>query len=513
MADIKTAIQYAYDNPNTDFAKELQSRIQSGALNTELETAGLKKKADSALSQFAQGVAKGELSTVKETGGLLQGLGQNILAGITTGAKKLIGKDTTFAQEKANIKATTGFKTLQKGTVEEQRAREFLTPKTTAEKVGFTTEKVAEFFVPASKIQKAQSSLDILVNGSKLPSYAKVATKVLGKAGIEGAGVGAVTLAQTGDIKEAGKTALTAGVIKTGTGVVGETLKKVKIPERLYSRIFKESSDDAISAIRSEVASGLEQTNPTKYAEYVSKGIINPTTKAVNETLAKEALDRGLKGSISNMAKKTVENTWDLENSARNAVAGKTVKISGSKALVDTLKSTADDWSGVAGNTVTKQANKYAKLVSTGKMSGEDALSLRRFLDGLRVKSSFNPSAKRSLGQENYKFYADKMRGALAKLPGMKSIMNDYRFNIEALEALGKEAARTNNRQVLGLIDSIFIGQGIAMGAPVASTALALTRRALGGAPLSTRIAQTIQKSGVSTKAGIATKGLIGQEF
>lgn len=462
---------------------------------------------------IAMGVAKGELSTIKETGGLLQGMGQSILAGISTGAKKLLGQDTTFAKEKEKVQATTGFKTLQRGTVEEQRAKEFVTPKGTAQEIGFGAEKVAEFLLPATKIQKAQSAVDIMVAGSKLSPLAGATTKVLAKAGIEALGTGGVALAQTGDFKEAGKTALFAGGLKTLTGATGEIAKATKFPQKLYSKIFKESADDAISAIDAEMRAGLKVTNPVKYNDYVAKGIIDPVTNKVNETLAKEALDRGLKGSITNMTKKTVENTWDLEDQARNLVAGQKVKVSSSGKLANVLKEVAKDWKNVEDGSMSKEATKYIKLLQKGKIDGTDALKLRRFLDGMRVKSSFNLNTKLSQSQSNFKYWADKMRAELAKIPGVAETMKDYSFNIEALMALGKEAARQNNRQVLGMIDSLFIGSGVVSGVPLAGAALATGRKALTSATVRTNLAQAIQKSGVSTKAGIAAKGLIGEKF
>jgi len=41
MANIQEAIQYAKLNPNSAFANELKSRIESGAMNNELKAAGL----------------------------------------------------------------------------------------------------------------------------------------------------------------------------------------------------------------------------------------------------------------------------------------------------------------------------------------------------------------------------------------------------------------------------------------------------------------------------------------
>lgn len=444
---------------------------------------------ETGLKGFATGFTKGILGTVT-------GLGQIASKGLSY----LPGKAGEFFKGGAEYGAD-----LQKG---------LLAPSTTSEKVGKTTEQIAEFFVPASKIQKAQVGIDIMTKGLKAPGIVKGATRVLGKAGVEGLGTGAVTFAQTGgDIKEAGKTALFAGGLKTVTGTGGELLKTMKFPEKLYSRIFKDTSDDVIAQIDNEMRAGLKLKDPAKYADYVSKGIIDPVTERINTTLAKQALDRGLKGSITNMAKQTVTNTWDLENTARNLVKGQPVKVSASGKLVNTLKEVAKDWKNVENGATAKEATKYVKLLQKGKIDGADALNLRRFLDGMRVKSSFNANVKLSQSQANFKYWADIVRGQLAKIPGVAEIMKNYSFNIEALMALGKEAAKINNRQVLGMIDSLFLGSGIAMGEPTTGLAVAGLRRLTQQAGLTTRAAQVIQKSGVTTKAGIATKGIIGSQF
>jgi hypothetical protein len=455
-----------------------------------------------------KGALKGVGSTLKETSGLLQSLGTNIMAGIQTGSKKLTGQETTFADEKSKIKEQYGLKSLQKGTEEEAKLKDFLTPKTTQEKIGYGAEQIAEFFIPASKVAKGQKALDVLVDGSKMSGFLKSASKVAGKAGIEALGAGSIGLAQTGDFKKAGVTAATAGIIKGVTGTAGEIMKKIKIPEKLYSRIFKSTTDDALDNIRTELNAGLQKNNPTKFADYVKAGLVKENGQ-INETLAREAINQGLKGSVKNMTKQTIQNTYDLELAAREAVKDKVVKLTNTKGLTKTLLDTADDWDGVAGNQISDKAINFATKAEKGVLTGDEALELKRFLDGLRIKSSFNPSAKRSLGQENYKYLSDLIRTKVRELPGMNKIMDDYRFNIEALESLSKELVKRNNQAAVSAIDTLLLGTGFATG--MTPTAIAVTglKKIFSSGRVQTGLGQAIEKSGVSSTLGIGTKGAL----
>lgn len=56
MADIKQALQYAQQNPNSEFATELRRRIESGQMNNELKSAGFPEyTGTSTMSQKEQG--------------------------------------------------------------------------------------------------------------------------------------------------------------------------------------------------------------------------------------------------------------------------------------------------------------------------------------------------------------------------------------------------------------------------------------------------------------------------
>ncbi len=169
---------------------------------------------------FSEGFAKGGLSTLKGLGTI----GTDLMeggAGIVAGEK---GKQ--FVRENTS-------KIYQRGSKEEVKASEALKPNNTAEKVGFTTEKIAEFFIPAGKVSKVNKATNTAINASKMSKAAKFGTKVISNAATEGAGVGVVSTAQTADYKKGLKDALVSALISVpfkamsaGKGAVAEKLTK-----------------------------------------------------------------------------------------------------------------------------------------------------------------------------------------------------------------------------------------------------------------------------------------------
>jgi hypothetical protein len=111
------------------------------------------------------------------------------------------------------------------------------------------------------------------------------------------------------------------------------------------------------------------------------------------------------------------------------------------------------------------------------------------------------------------KYWSDAVRGKLGEIKGFANIMDDYSFNIKALESIAKEAARRNNNQLLGLIDSIFFASGISIGnAPgaVAGSLPVILRNVVQSPTGLTTIGQGIQK-GATTAIGATVRGLIGR--
>lgn len=76
MADIKQALQYAQQNPNTQFANELRKRIESGQMNEELKVAG-----------FQPVEAKTEQGYLSRVGEKMVSAGKDVFTGVVAGEK------------------------------------------------------------------------------------------------------------------------------------------------------------------------------------------------------------------------------------------------------------------------------------------------------------------------------------------------------------------------------------------------------------------------------------------
>lgn len=505
---LKNAIEFAKKNPDSPQAVELRKRIESGMYTKELAQikSGVQKPqpAKSPLESFAIGTAKGIAETVKGIGNIGGKIGEKILPGF----------ENVYSEEALNKNAKSGGfmgKLLQESNLETNN---------TAESLGKGVERVAEFIIPAGKISKASNSVDTLIKGSGL---LKSAGRIATKGAIEGIGNAGVTLAQTGgNLKEAGKTALIAGGLKAGLATVGEMANAAKLPERLYSTIFKTSSDDMLQELKTGALDKWQKTNPEEFKNLVNKGIIKVGKDGVvslNETLAKEALDRGLKGSLKNMATESVKNIYRNEAKAQELVKNYKGSITGKDIVIDLpetnkltslLDEISTDYQNVGGN-IADDALNLSNKIKENNVNAETALELRRFLDGMRVRSSFNPGQKLSQTQQNFKYFSDEVRKSLTKIPGMKAIMNEYRFNIEALETIAKEAAKQGNTQLLSLIDSMLLSGGLISSNLGLSLGALVGRRALKNAPVLTGAANKIQTIGKSSVAGTATRGAVSR--
>jgi len=508
MATLKDAIAYASKNPNSDFAKQLTVFVQSGKADEEAKASGInltpikRFKVPEATTPETAPVAEepktgGILSTIADVGkGALKGLGQT-MQNIGNIVAKPVGKLFGIEEEKIG---------LPEQTFEAQN---------TAQTIGKGAERIAEFLVPAGKVASISNNVNKVIGASNI--IAKPLARVLATGSIEALFSGALTTAQTGDIEQGEKAALIGGALGGGLKAVGETARALNIPEKLYSRIFKNNFNSVKSELKTDVINGIKSSDPTRYAELLKSGVVKEVAGSpmVNETLAKQALDRGLKGSLKNMATSVIDDTLGLEVKAQNAVKGKSIMFKaneGTKNLSALFKDISEDYKNVGDGTIYKKAKEFASLVAKGKIEGGKTLEMRRFLDGMRNKASYMPSPKLSLSQSNLKFWSDKIRGKLANINGLGDVMKDYKFNIEALDSLAKESARRDNKEVLGLIDSIFFGAGISGGDPVTGATITGLRKAFASPTGLTRTGQALQK-GTSSGLGVATRGEISKQF
>lgn len=446
------------------------------------------------------GALKGVGSTIYGAGQLGNKIGQNtagrVIEGVTGVPHNQLGsayyQDGTQESNSVSsaLKATNGYQTL-----------------------GKTAEQIGEFMIPVSKVARVEKLLDVATQGmGKLGG----ALRVIGKAGVEGASQGGISLVQTGgDLKQAGITGLIGGAFKAATGVAGEIIRGYKLPERLYSTVFKNSWRDMREELTSRGITKLSQTNPEKFQNLVESGIIHTDdvgNYVVNESLAKKALDKGLRGSLDNMSDQLVQNTLDLEHSARTIARNSdtVLTIPGSTRLTSVLKDVASRYKNVGSGELAGEAMSFAKKVAGGNIDAQDALALRRFMDKMRFASSFDSNAPLAQNQANFKYWSDFLRGKIAKeIPGMAKVMGDYSFSLDALEALAKEATRRGNNQIFGLIDSALFGGGIIFDQPQTGIGLGVVRKMLTSPGVNTRLGSALNTSGNITRKGAVLKSAV----
>ena len=250
-----------------------------------------------------------------------------------------------------------------------------------------------------------------------------------------------------------------------------------KLPERLYSTFFKTTADDLSNLARTGVIKNLQNTNPELYGKLVSEGIVRVgKTGAVeiNPTLAQEALERGMGGSLEKMAGYSIQKQMELELAARQVAknVAKPIKLENAKGFLGMLGDVSKAFKKEGYGFLSKSAQEADTLANVikkgnGNVTAENMLKLRRLLDSLRNTSSFRGSPTMSPKQAIFKEGADMLRKRLAEIPGMKGVMNEYRFNIEAADSLITEAARRGNNKIFGLFDAVVGGSSIgALGVP-----------------------------------------------
>lgn len=296
------------------------------------------------------------------------------------------------------------------------------------------------------------------------------------------------------------------------------------LPKKLYTQVFKDSYDDFINEIKTEVQQGLQQNNPSKFDAYLKQGILRVVDGGkieVNPTLAQEALDRGLKGSPSYMLKQTYLKQLDLESKVRDAVGPETtITIDNKKGYVNALNVFVNHFKKTSFGTNPERLSSartlLAKLKATpGKeIDTETALWLRRYLDSMRNTKSFLSDANLTPMQEGIKKLSNDLRGNLAKqIPGIADLMNEYRFNIQAFDDLAELAIKRNNAKIINLTDILVGGGGLASGFPGTGIGMMTALRAFQTPFSLTNIGQGSRAFGTVIKRAAPAIGTVASDI
>lgn len=337
-----------------------------------------------------------------------------------------------------------------------------------------------------------------VATGGTTSALANKATSAVSKYGAVarvGAGAGTEALANYGvgyalsggDKKQALIQAATAGFLKAGTGTIGELANKGKVPENLMTHIFRTTKKEELGAFGGNAG----------------------------DSIAKQALDRGIKGNTNKIAETLTTGMADSEK----AIADEFAKVGNPNIVLDNPKTVINyiadkanllEKSGAVKEAQGLKASLGAINPETGEITANNALALRRFLDGLRIEKGFMaPTEELTAQQAGLKEMADEIRHKINVIGGTGSIMKDYSFYIKAMDKLASHASRTKNADALGMINTFLLGESVANANPVLA-GVAIGRRLIKTTAGATKLAQFLKNLPKSSATGSTVRSSIG---
>lgn len=126
-------------------------------------------------------------------------------------------------------------------------ANEYTTPSNDVQKVGYGAEQVAEFLIPAGAASKANKTMEVITQATKLPKLIKGGINVASKAGIGALESGGVSAIQQGEIND---TVKQNAIIGGGIPIAGAAIKSLgKIGGEVASHLASTFSGTPKAAI------------------------------------------------------------------------------------------------------------------------------------------------------------------------------------------------------------------------------------------------------------------------
>lgn len=416
-------------------------------------------------------------------------LGQLQGAGSTISNMGQLGSKVLQAGYDKTIGALTGKKAIDPTQVNQQIRQDYLTPSSTAGKIGFASEQIGETFIPvgnASRAATAEKTGQFLGSLTKNPTVSKVLSKV---------GQQAVGLA--GDVLESGlKTTLQTGDTAKGaesakmTAAIGGVTRGAELLKDAVKPLSGRIINSLIKPQKRDFAYGK---NPGKTV--AAEGIVaNSLDDLMMKVDAKsneigKKLDDVLKGKIVNGG----DILTPIDDAIREAAAGGPQNAG----LVKRLNEA-------------KQAIQYNhELSKTGEIvqgaqrdlsaiKGEDVRKLKTFI-GKLGRWTENPSDDELVNKTLQKVYG-KLKGATESVaPQSKSLNQKLADLIGASSALNNRTKVLERQNMVSLPD-IGLGTGASTAAAVLSGGAAIptvlaglgaagVRKLLGTTAAKTRIA------------------------
>lgn len=442
MADLQRALDYARNNPEDPRSKKLLEAVANGKITSDaVQAKQIQQEHQATLGEnvkdFAKGFGKGVFNTVQGAAEV----GNEVFGDI---AQKIVGG------QKNELK---------------KMPEELTTPSNTAQKLGFGTEQVGEFFVPGGVISKAATK------GEKVAKITQEAVKL-----------GGVSSAQNSNVKDAGVDALVAlglGVVGAGATKAVKPLKEVlseKVPGRMLNSIIKPGVNDFNFG-----------KDPGKAV--VKEGITGKSLEDLFKKISEKKREIGsqISAEVKNIKPGTTIDLSTIFSKIDDKITSATEN--GEPALVSRLQSIKDGLTKTYKNT-------EGKLVETGKknlvVTPEEAWKIKQDI-GKATKwtnQAFDAEANQAR-VEIYKGIANE----LEKLsPSMKPLNKRYANMLTAQKSAERRIVSLQKQNQIGLGDLVTAGVGVVGGGVVGGLGTYAAKKALGSTLVQSKTAQFLSK-------------------
>lgn len=421
--------------------------------------------------------ARGEDFGVKETEevAVVEDPGTGQIGGFFRGAAKGLAS-TAFGAGKLLSKGVSAVTGADLATSRVERP-EALEPKTTAEKVGFTTEQVAEFFIP--------------VPGARAVKAGMGATKAarLGKAGLTGVEVAGRTAIQTGEV---GEEAIVAGV---ATPVLGGVLTKTG--EAVFQALPKRLVQKAIGQSKKELLAGKD--------------------------VSQFALDKKKFGTAKSILADSEKEVVRLSEDIVNRL--KTVPVTKSKVSVRKIANdVAGDINAAGGEISTEEVrqiiNRLApqakSLLSKPTMSIQSANKLRQSIDKTLGDRGFLTS-QLPFNKDVLRSFTNTLRNEVKdKAPkGTRELFDELSSEIRLRNSLLENVTKDQVNNSFGLTDFLTFGSVGATGGLIPGVAAVGGKKAVQSTPFLTGAGITLDQlnkaAPILEKLTPAERGVLSQ--
>ena len=406
---------------------------------------------------------------------------------------------------------------------------------------------VTPYIIPGIAASKASATVDAMTRG--LPAVLGAVTRIGAKSAIEAGITGGTTLLTTNDPNKAKSSAMWAGALSGVFHTAGEVARAYGIPEMLMRKFFKDNEIDIKKTLSTKWASDLKTSDPTKYADYVTKGLIKESKKGeivINQSLAKKAMDNGIYGSPEGMGKKIYGNLKAAEDDVQHIVTNSTddVLIKDAKALHETLLKKSVELQSVGRGEEAAKALDLAARVKPEKLGPktlsarsaaryndilgdavpekgsvrldpDSALNLKRFLDG-EIKYSKQGVVPESTLQRNLEYWANELRGKVNAINGknvagemvkLGDVMGKYSDNMKMYQSIINFLKGKGNMGLASEMEKMTATHLLASGHPLG--ALGSLSVGMGRAPRTMTGAARFINAPTSA-AGATTRAVIG---